>query len=284
MYLTRLATRIKRSVYDPSYYRGLRTQPFSYSLGYLASITFIAALLFTLWSGTTLGPAGVHFLTTVGPMVEEKIPEDLTLTVTKGEVSINRPEPYAIPVPADWKSSTATSTAHKNLLVIDTRTPASIDSFRAADTYVLVDKHNILAYKNSDGADIQVTTIPATASFVLNKANVAPVIDKIDAFLASWGWVLIVVLTILLSVFVFAGMLIAHLVYLLFAALLIWLIAKVRKYPASYGTAYRAGMHLITLPMALGVLVPSLGFQMPLFSYTLVVLILAFVNFAPQKT
>lgn len=283
MFLARLATRIKDSVYSPVFYRSLSARPFSFSLGYFAAFVLIVSLLHTLWFwyGTAKVPALVPYLEKAGAALKADFPDDLVIKIDKGEVSVNRPEPYSLPFPAELKSST--DGTPQNILVIDTRTPASSESFRAYDTAVLLDKHDLITYRNNT-SQVQSSVIASTTNLTIDKPFVASIIDKGEHFFSAWGWALVFIAGIPLWILLCIIICVLNLAYLLFGALLIWIVAKIRKYPIGYGKAYQAGLHLLTLPIALSVILTVAHIRAPMFSLTAVLIILAAINFAPEKT
>jgi hypothetical protein len=99
-------------------------------------------------------------------------------------------------------------------------------------------------------------------------------VGKIAPFLVFIG-PLIAIGTFLIAMIVLSF----KLVYLLFGAFLIWGLMKIRKISGGYKKAYQIGIHAMTLPILLNVIiflfVPT--FKVPFF-FTIVMLMAAFVN------
>jgi len=68
------------------------------------------------------------------------------------------------------------------------------------------------------------------------------------------------------------------LVYLLFAALVVWLVAKVRKFSLTYKQSYQVSTHAITLPLIVYCLLFPFAFALPPFTFTLILVIIAHLN------
>ena len=98
------------------------------------------------------------------------------------------------------------------------------------------------------------------------------------------GKVGITVLLIFLPFILFAFFWVGYLVYLLFGALVIWFMAKLRKVDLTYGQSYKLGLYLLTLPILYGILTtgPLSMFHIP-FGFTLILAALAYANFGPGK-
>jgi hypothetical protein len=104
---------------------------------------------------------------------------------------------------------------------------------------------------------------------VINKTTVTQFSNKYSPYLKLLIPIMVGIV-IIYSFFV----VIFRSIYLLIAALLIWLIASVKKADIGYGKSYQLGMHLMTLPLLL-VSLTSLNFPL---SFTTLLLVLAAIN------
>src|SRR3989344_2911929 len=171
---------IGNSVYGPRFYHELASRSFSYSIKYITLLSLAFAIIYTLWFGITIGPSILTFFTNVRLTITETIPNDLVVTIKAGNASINRPEPYTIATPQSWKSEMHTTSFrfHKNLLVIDTKTPFSVDAFRTYDTFVLLGKQDIV-YENNTNR-IEIVSLVNTPQTTIDKNTITFLIDKVE--------------------------------------------------------------------------------------------------------
>jgi len=203
------------------------------------------------------------------PAILEKYPDGLVIKIEKGQVSTNMPEPIFFPFPKSVNEKI------ENLVVIDTGATIEEKEFEKYKTVVLITK-NCIASMDSNGK-ITLNSVSQMSDFTLDKSMLASLIKKIKPWLAA-GFPLVAFFVL---IFGYIAVLF-KLVYLLFAALLIWLIASIKKMDMDYKKSYQAGIHLLTLPL--------LVFSLPLpflnirFLFTGVILILAIVNIKKSKS
>ncbi len=207
-------------------------------------------------------------------------PAGLVVTLKNGTLSTNASGATVIPFPEHWKTALARSGSTKyvprNLVVIDTS--ATAEDYRQKDTAVLITAHSAVYPGKSNGntgtggmadyrntltvqsfADMQDRVITrATYDGLLAKAT--PFIDALPALITT-----VVVLLIVVVPFVYAGFrLLWVLAYLLLATLAVWLIATLLGKKLTYGQLYRLSLYGVTLPILVTLVVPFIGFAIPL--------------------
>lgn len=269
--------RVKASVYNPVYYqtevaeeRGKR------ALGYYALILVIATLLMALpvmaALGSFLGSPDKRALYRETAL--EIFPQELILTFSNGRLSTNVSEPYFIPVPERGKNGGQDTP--KNLLVIDTQKPISADDFKTYDTFAIASESSIGVY-NAEQNKIEIQDISGfVGTETLDKKRYTDLVLWAERLLTGIGWAFLLALPL----FVYIGLFVWYLFYLLFGALVIWLIARLCKVRWNFGQSYKAGLHLITLPLAYDILLallPGQGLRVS-FLFTALLAILAYLN------
>ena len=264
--------KVKNSTYSPEYYRELMTQPFSYSLKYFFLLTLVFMVLFTLRFSVLYLPEINKTLGSVGATIIDRYPQELEVNVKDGIVSTNVEEPYYIKIPDAQKADFGGSESDiENFIVIDTKNEPSIDSLDKYKTFVLVTKNYIVA--KEDNGKITMNSLKEMPDISINKNSVIQFTEKYSPYLKFLIPILI------LFVFIGSFFLVAfELVYLLIAALFIWLIASVKGAGIGYKKSYQLGIHLITLPLLITVI-----FQIGFLLFTTAVLILAAVNIIKKK-
>jgi hypothetical protein len=266
-------TNIKRSIYDPSFYEELDSKPLSFSLKYIFSFGLIFAVLIMAEFAIATLPDFRAALQKAAPFVLDSYPADLVLTLEDGELSTNMEEPYVVPgldnLAMDMREG---EEPPKHLIVIDTNVEPSAQHLEEYDTLILATKEYVL-YQDGDGR-VTTQSLKEASDVVLDKSVVQAFVAEYEPYL----YLLIPLAFVGLFVFAFLYIMF-HLVYLFIAALLIMLVAKVRNKQMLYSKAYQAGIHLLTLPLVFTWFSPV---QFP-FMFTLMLLVLAFINFEQKE-
>jgi hypothetical protein len=227
--------KIKNSVYGPDYYNEVANRPFSYSLKYFFLLILIFSFLMTVVVSAKAIP---QIKSAVGYFLEsviQRYPSELEITLTGGKASVNVEEPYFLGMPKKWEG------AYQNILVIDTKNSFSVEKFVEYNTACLLTETSLVCYDNKD---IKITPLKSAPDITINKDKILSLVGRFKSF----AWVIYPALIIA----VFCGIFSAYsfrLVYLLIFALLVLLIAKIKKMDLGYKKSYQIGLHLLTLPI-----------------------------------
>ncbi len=242
---------IKENIYSPEYYKTvLSTASLKPSLVYLAKLSLLVSLVGGIAFALAIPNFSKTFHTEVSSIIAG-YPDDLTVSIQKGSVSINKPEPYVLPITESMAQNTDTknNVQYDNLVVIDTVNPFSIDQFREYSTVMLVTKNEIVAYKDASG---QIQIIPLskfgdaeiTKSWLQEKSNS---LDRLLPFI--FGFLVLAAFGI-----GFCSSFLGTLLVVLFYGLLLFLIAKVKKWNLSYKKSYQISIHIVTVVVIFGVI------------------------------
>lgn len=267
---------IRDSIYNPSFYREVPSQTKGQAFKYYFLFIALLAVAITVITSIRTVPAIRNFTSGLGSKIVSYYPGDLVVTIKDGHASINQPEPYYLAMPDALKNSFSNradkSYDHANLLVIDTKSPASLEAFTGYDTVAYLTSDSLMTYKDNAG---QVVTQPLSdvKDMTVDKNLVESLVAKIAPLFG------------LIPPLFVAGALVGiyfalafKLLYLFFLALLVMAIARVYDCKLSYGVSYRMSLYLATAPFIIdwaSGLIP--GFHMQ-FLFTIVFLIAAFVN------
>lgn len=270
----------KKSVYSPEFYRELQSKPLSFSIKYFYSLVLVFSIILTVLVSAQLIPAGSDFIKRIGPQLLSIYPDDLIITIKNGEVSVNTHEPLYLILPeaAKWESEDKYATdAPKHLLVIDTQNPAALDNFESYSTLVLATKNKIAA---GSPDNLRVITLDKNVNFTVTKHTVSIFLNKLSG-LSGWLSPIIV-----FGAFVFfTAFFSTKLIYLFLAAILVWLLAKLKKFNLNYKQSYQAALHAFSLSLLIQVL-SFLFLPSVLFLPTVIMLIVVWFNFPknlPEK-
>lgn len=268
------------SIADRPFYRELKTAKTGNAVKYFTKLLVVVAVFISLFP--IFGGLGLYFwnkdkVEDVQTQIVAAFPEELELRVKDGTVTSNVPEPYVIPLPKEWSGNERGRGDREIeiLAVIDTTKPIDTADFEAYQTAVIIGRDEI-GFASPDDRKVQIHRIDDwDVDVVATRDSFRAVVDRSFQALRGVGAVLLV----LSPLFIFSGLFIGSLIYLLFGALIIWLAARLHQVPLTYGESYRYGLHLMTLPVLLSCLLTGL-FKIP-FVFTFVLFATAYWNLKP---
>lgn len=269
---------IRKSVYDRDFYANAKTESFGPAFKQYTLLVLCIAILISIPIYVSVG-FGASYIKKAGDIRTKVLaiyPDELALTFQNGQMTSNVEEPYSIPMPKEFGVK-----GPKNLVVINTRRSITLADFERYDTSAILGNDAVWIYDaQKDKIEIQRFDKFDKGFFVLNKEKATQWVDLALKIAKP----LIVGLLILLPFLIFALFWIGYLAYLLFGALVIWLIAKLRKVNLTYGQSYKLGLYLLTLPILYGILTtgPLSMFRIP-FGFTLILAVIAYINFGPAE-
>ncbi len=270
---------IRKSVYDRAFYVTAKTENFAVALKYYSLFIVCMAILVSIPLAVSFGAWSSQVKTT-GDIRTKALaiyPDELVLTFQDGQMTSNVKEPYAIPMPKEFNIKEL-----KNIIVINTNGSITPDDFNKYDTSAILGKDAVWIYdREKDKIEIQQFSKFNKGTFVLNKQKVTGWVDST----LSIGKVVVTALFVFLPFILFALFWFGYLTYLLFGAIIIWIVAKLRKTDLSYGQAYKLGLSLITLPILYTILTTWLlpMFKFP-FGFTIILAAIAYANFGSTQT
>lgn len=273
MNLTLFLDYIKQSVYGPEFYKELPAKPFSFSFKYFYKLVLVLSIVLAAHSSFKIIPDINSFLKTVNSEILNNYPKELVLNIKNGEASSNVAEPYFVRLPEDLrKIESKGSFRPENFIVIDTKNKFTEETFKKYNTLFLFTKTN-MAYIKDNGV-ISIQPLNIFSDRTIDYAFAASIAEKLS-FLTKFIWVLGPILIFIGFIVQFS----AYLFYLLFGALIIWLIYKVGKIPVGYKKSYQTGLHIITFQILFSVasIVFDFSIQIPFFAL-IVFIIIAVIN------
>ena len=256
---------IKNSLYNTAFYASLRERKLSSSFKYFFSVVAILAFIIAFVLGTEIAPffSGENLRKFVA-----YYPQELTVDIKGGVISTNVTEPYIIKTSGELLGKNPKA----NIVVIDTKNQFSRELFKQYDTSVWVGRDFIVAAKNQDQSELNdVSRMP---DFTLNQGKLLDWVNIID----SYHWTLSIGLFVVLFLFLY-GFFVLKLVWLAIMALLILLLAKVKKVALSYKESYKIALHAATVPLVLVSLFMLSDIKAPfIFFFSLILLVIAYAN------
>ncbi|HEY9585799.1 MAG TPA: DUF1189 family protein [Candidatus Paceibacterota bacterium] len=272
--MKQLIENIKKSIYGPTYYQELLSRPASFSWKYYFAFTLTLTIFLTITLSVPLVPK-VH---QVARDLPEKFfayyPDELEVRIDKGVASSNVVEPYFLPVPIEFKGSVRPQDSLGSLVVIDTKTPFSVAQFGTYKSALWLGRDQVAFF--DDNGSIRIRPFEVGMNLTLNENVLRGFEQKLRPFykFAAPAYVVL----IFLGLTIVFGL---KLLYLLFAAVLIFFLGRLLKQRWSYGASYRIGLHAVTLPLLLNMLLSF--FYLPTISlpflFTAIILAVVFVNY-----
>ncbi len=249
-----------KSLTSPKYYADVVKTHLSLSMKYFFTLTLLASIGASIYVTVPLVPKVQSAIKQGTTMVLDTFEDDLVITVKEGELSINKPEPYIIPLPE--KASTDLEGVPESLIVFDS--DGTLDDFENTyDTLVLVNSVNMLM---KDDTGIRVESLKQLPDGQLTKADLREVAAAVEPLTKYVPFVL--------GVFVFIGIafsyMVFNLVHLLFVALILFLIGKSRRMQLVFSDYYQIAIHTFTLPFILQLFANAFKVDVPFASWFLV--------------
>jgi hypothetical protein len=248
-----------KSITSTHYYRDLLNTDLRFSLKYYFTLTIVLSLIASL--GITL-QTKTEFQESANMLLEEMVsiyPEDLTISVEKGTVSINRPQPYFIKAP---QTTQTTTNPIENLIVFDTE--GTIGDLETYNTLILINKTNILL---KDQDTIQVFSLNNIQEGKFDKAKLLKDIEMIQPIIKLAP---LLIFILLFGIFSFYFIFIKSILIFVLSILLMT-IGKTRGLALELGKYYQMGMHIVTLSLILEVQIALLGTEIPIPLWTLLI-------------
>ena len=258
---------IKNSIYNSSYYNSVIANPFASSLKYFLLFILLLSLLTTIILSFTAIPKIKSSIDTVSKEILRYYPDELEIVIKEGKVSTNVQEPYFI------KTSVS---GLENILVIDTKALFSLENFRDYKTACLLTEESLACYDQNQ--TIKIIPLTNISDFKLNKSIVSSFLTKIQPFFKLFYPFLILVFFMVIFIASLWRM-----IYLFFGALLILLVAKVKKVDIGYKKSYQIGLYLMTAPFLINFLIKyvlePLGVPLNIpYLFTIVLVVMTILN------
>ncbi|HTK03249.1 MAG TPA: DUF1189 family protein [Alphaproteobacteria bacterium] len=245
--MTKLKTFFRTFVksFQPNYYKDILKAKFSFSLKYLTFLLFVISLGYTLFIAAGLLVVKKEipgFVEKTKKVVTTAYPQELVVSVKNHKLVTNVKEPYVV---ADF-------------IVINTK--ANVEDVKNYKSQVLV-TDSFVVYSDKEG-QIKAYSLEEVLKdldgVVLNKdiyqkltSEVLPYIDQLPTYF-NIGLMILILLGPIVGTILSLGW---YLFYLLIFSVVLLIAAKLLKKDLSYSQVYKLGMHAVTLPILITLLV-----------------------------
>lgn len=270
-----------------------------FSIKYFFVLAFFAFVTTSVFVIAPVVPEIQKFSDNLFAGVAQIYPADLVIKASGGELSINQPEPYIIPMPkeafggisiadsAETDEDIELAKLPTNLLVFDSE--GTLDDLDTYDTLFLVNKTNILG-RNTGKGKIEVVPLKEMLKDLTDtefgKKDVDKIIEAARPFFAALPYVFFVVALVFMAIYNFGF----RLVGLLIVALVLLVFGRLRGFNYKFGQYYKIGIHAITIPLLLEIVFSLVRYNPPVGAWAfwanilLGIFILVRVNAAGGKT
>ncbi len=245
-YLKRFWNNIKNSFYNPEFYSSLRHKRFWRAVLVLLGVSMISMLVICIMLTATVG----GFLKSFSPddFVSSYYPQGVELTAKDNQFHSNVTEPFYISLPKDADGEMEEFT---NVVVIDTSDDLTLDQIEAYDAFVVVTKNGIAGTEENGRMRVISLKQANLGDFVINKNNAVTWAET------ALDFIKVAAIPLLILLFIFGSLLITlgHMFVLLFAALVVKIIAAIKKIKMPYPNAYIVALFAIIPVLILNMIV-----------------------------
>ena len=243
---------LKRSLTNPAYYPEILKTDFRFSLKYFMTVAVLATVVVTARTTIPLIPEVQEVIYESLEQTLTIYPEDLVISAEDGDWAVNQTEPYAIKTPEFLENSseesyqTQTGDIPSNLMVFDHN--GTLNDLEKYDTFVLVNAANAIVL--NERGTVEVYPLDNLPEGEITQETYAGWLDTFREWLKFLPAV-IVLFVLAAAFFYYTGF---RMLYLLAYALILKIVGGSLKLTLSYRDYYRIGMHSMTLPVAIELL------------------------------
>jgi hypothetical protein len=267
--------KIGKSVYGPEFYSDIKNQRTGSAVRYYLKLSLLLTIVLTVFYSIVAISAVTIFTSDSNiSKIISNFPSDLTITIKDKQFSTNVSEPYKIPVPGIFVSTTSQNQI-ENLLVIDTSLKdIPTDILTKNKTIAFMTKNAIITER---GGALQINTLDkfGNVNFVVNQESIHSFVDKYLPYVKTLLW--FVPIPIFIVVFI---VYVAKLISFFLLALVVWLVLRIKKMDRGYMHAYRVTIYAQTLPLIVFLVFGGFGAW---FLSLLVTIIIVLINMEKTK-
>ncbi len=176
----------------------------------------------------------------------DRYPADLTLTLSKGELSQSRQSPIVVTA-ADMGMATST---FANFLVVDASKPLDLQTFATYNAGILVAKDGYMVVDRNGGYKIQ--SFKNVPDYTLDKATLESYRPKIASAFGGLSLILIPLALIFTFAFMYAGAYALALAANLVGVLLALIITRIKGHKLGFGQLYALSLYAYTVVVLIG--------------------------------
>lgn len=249
------------SLTKPSYYKDIKDAKFSFSLKYIFSLFLLTSLILGISISVRILsfiPQAPKFAQDTKSFLVETYPTELKLTLKEGKITTNVKEPYFIDLAEDKKMVVAPFT---HLIAIKTK--GTSDDIKDLSSLLLITEDSLIVSEGTQSASYRaidlkdaLAKIPSGVS--MDKTLFTSILDKFTP--EALKIMPRIIMAIALLFFIFYPLirgtfgLLFQAVFLLPAALILFIVAKLLKKNLTFTKMYQMSLQGLTIPVTVSFL------------------------------
>lgn len=235
----------KNSLLSIPYYKDLVKENLKFSFKYFFTLTFLASVLITLYTLIPLIPEVKTLTSDAIEQILEIYPDDLIITAENATLTINQPEPYAIPLPEDLRSTLELD--FENLVVFDSE--GTIDDLEMYNTIALVNDKNFIFREDTGG--IRAEPLGQIPEGEFGEDDLREFVDGLSGLIAALPYLIGIVM--FLSILFFYA--VVNLLFVLITAVIVYVLGLILKLHLPFAKYYMIALHTFTLSLIIQILI-----------------------------
>jgi len=258
------------SISSFTYYHQVVKARFSFSFKYFLMFSFVLGTLLTIIVSLTFVPDVNQFIRRFALRAPALFPNDLVITVKDGQLATNVTEPLHFPIPLELFTDTPGVVSDQNqkyLFTIDTK--AQISDYKNSQSLIFMTREQVVI-PDSDGVGFRVYQIASFNEGTIDKTIITKLLDTISPWyqfiVPAMIFILWFTLTILLSI--------VRLISLSVLTLILRVPAYFMHVPLTYRKQFQIGLHALTLPTIIQILMTSFELYPPIPFFNSIVFLL----------
>ncbi len=221
-----------KTFYNPSFYTEARNERLRKPVLLTCFVALLYTLVYSALFAISLLPKAQTFLET--DFVNRYYPEGLEVYIQDGRASSNVEEPYFIPLPQALRSGESDIT---NLVVINTAGTITLEQVASYDAFAVLDSSTLFIVQSK--SETRAYSLAEVRTLTVTKDMLQNVVAQIMPWLIP--------LSLIFAGIAIVGMVLSLTTVQLLLALVVgviaYVVARVRRAPATYGQAYKLAVY-----------------------------------------
>ena len=245
---------------------------FSFSFKYFVAFSFILGIMLTIFVCSMILPPLNHFSDRFLTRAVNLYPPGLEIQITDGTLTVNKNEPIRIPIPYELITDVPPAISdqkQKYLLTIDTK--AKTDDYEKSQSLLLLTENQLVA--PDEGSGYSVYPFSEVTGVKINKETVDQIIRGAAPFVKALPYLVTAILFIIMAIF----LPLSRLFSLLLLTFITMIFAKLLHLKLTYRQLYQLGLHALTVPVLIQVIMTLFSLIPPLPFFNSIVYLLYFL-------
>ncbi len=270
-------SRIKDSIYNKSFYRGLVSEASGRSaFRYVLGLSILVAVVSTLFASFVLYPMAYSGVAFVYEYISKDYPADLSISIKNGVASTSVNRVYTWHIPESQKLALAKSSnggvLYSKVIVIDASSTASDATyFKTLDTMAFLSHTDFMYYDNNS---IRIMPLRSIPDVTIDKAMLLGLITNYAPLLKF----ILPIISVVMVAFIFIFGALMYFLEALLLGLFVWIFFRVRKAGLTYGRSYVIALFLMTLPTIVSALLTFAGINYGILGTMLIYIFALLIN------